>query len=94
MFGGYMMGGLGRWFGGYYPCGYGTWFGGGLTNILFLILIGVVIYLVVKQIRNVNFFKKHDTDPNNEALEIAKLRYVRGEITSDEYTEIVKMLKK
>ena len=33
MFGGYMMGGLGRWFGGYYPCGYGTWFGGGLTNI-------------------------------------------------------------
>jgi putative membrane protein len=62
MFGGYMMGGLGRWFGGYYPCGYGTWFGGGLTNILFLILIGVVIYLLVKQIRNVNFFKKHDTD--------------------------------
>ncbi|GAB6118561.1 hypothetical protein JCM16816_21580 [Thermoanaerobacter brockii subsp. lactiethylicus] len=53
MFGGYMMGGLGRWFGGYYPCGYGTWFGGGLTNILFLILIGVVIYLLVKQIRNV-----------------------------------------
>ncbi|SDG74577.1 YppF-like protein, partial [Thermoanaerobacter thermohydrosulfuricus] len=46
------------------------------------------------QIRNVNFFKKHDTDPNNEALEIAKLRYVRGEITLDEYTEIVKMLKK
>ncbi|MBT1279552.1 SHOCT domain-containing protein, partial [Thermoanaerobacter sp. AC272] len=34
------------------------------------------------------------TDPNNEALEIAKLRYARGEITSDEYTEIVKMLKK
>ena len=55
MFGGYMMGGLGRWFGGYYPCGYGTWFGGGLTNILFLILIGVVIYWLVKQIRNVNF---------------------------------------
>ncbi|EGD51199.1 Protein of unknown function DUF2078, membrane [Thermoanaerobacter ethanolicus JW 200] len=94
MFGGYIPGGLGHCFGGYYPYGYGTWFGGGLTNILFLILIGVVIYLLVKQIRNVNFFKKHDTDPNNEALEIAKLRYVRGEITSDEYTEIVKMLKK
>ncbi len=57
MFGGYMPGSLGRWFGGYYPCGYGTWFGGGLTNILFLILIGVVIYWLVKQIRNVNFFK-------------------------------------
>ncbi|OEF99621.1 hypothetical protein BHF71_08335 [Vulcanibacillus modesticaldus] len=93
MFGGHMMGGFGRGFGGFYPGGYGMWYGGGFTDLLFWILIGVVVYLLVKKSRNSNFNVPKETIQNNEALELAKLRYIRGEITLDEYQEIVKVLK-
>ncbi|OEF98845.1 hypothetical protein BHF71_10715 [Vulcanibacillus modesticaldus] len=86
------MGGFGRGFGGYYPGGYGIWYGG-FSGILFLILIGVVVYLLIKRNKNVNYLTKQDVSYNNNALEVAKLRYVRGEISFDEYQQIVKTLK-
>jgi putative membrane protein len=78
---GYGMGPGMMWgYGGYGP-GYG--FGGIFMGILFLIVIGVVIYFVV---RNVN--TRGGAFGNESALDILKKRFARGEITKEEYDKI------
>jgi len=94
------MGGYGPGYGpgnGFFGPGYGNGFGfGGFTEMLLVILIGVVVYMLIKRNQrpgtstgNVNV----TAETNNEALEIAKLRYVKGEITFDEYQKIITTIK-
>ena len=50
-----------------------------------LILIGVVIYLIVRFQKNAG---RTGAFSNETPLEIAKKRYARGEITKEEYESI------
>jgi putative membrane protein len=63
------------------------WFGlfGGL---LWLILIGVIIYLLVSLVAPRHEMKHGDEDP----LEIVRRRYAKGEITREEYEQMRKDL--
>ena len=58
--------------------------GGGIVMwILFIVVIGVVIYLLVGQAKQQR--PRHDrTDP----LDILKTRYARGEISKEEYEQM------
>ncbi|MFT9488395.1 MAG: SHOCT domain-containing protein [Tepidibacillus sp.] len=109
-FGGPGFGGYGNGYGynngwGYGPGGgYGNGFGYGmmsgwnLTGILFLVLVGFLVYLLIKRSKQHGAFSQPSQPlaptkaTSNEAVEIAKLRYVRGEISYDEYQEIVKVI--
>ena len=68
----------------------GTWYGlGGIVmGILFLILIAVVIYVLVKG----SGFNIRDLNKSETALEILRKRYARGEITKEEYDDMRKEL--
>ena len=62
-------------------------FGGLIMWLLILIIIGVVIYFIVRTRRGVsgrNYISSRDETP----LEIAKKRYARGEISREEYETI------
>jgi len=78
------------YYGGFHPR-YG-FFGfpifGFILGILLLILAVYVAVLIVKKIRNTNGYNRID-DP----LNIARQRYARGEITADEYKQLVEDLK-
>ncbi|WP_339061808.1 SHOCT domain-containing protein [Tepidibacillus marianensis] len=79
--------------------GYGIMSGFNFTGILFLLLIGFIVYLLVKrskqnhvgQGQSLVSIGNGQASPS-EAIEIAKLRYVRGEISFEEYQEIVKVI--
>jgi len=62
-------------------------FGGVSMWLLLLVLIGVVIYFVV---RGDKWMKKGGEE---SSLEILKKRYARGEITRDEYNRMRKELE-
>ncbi|MFV9510183.1 hypothetical protein [Tepidibacillus sp. LV47] len=79
--------------------GYGMMSGWNLSGLLFLLLIGFVVYLLIKRSKQnhvgqgqglVNIANGQASP--SEAIEIAKLRYVRGEISFEEYQEIVKVI--
>jgi putative membrane protein len=53
-------------------------------GILWLILIGVIIYAVISLLAPSRETRRHDEDP----LEIAKRRYARGDITREEFDQI------
>lgn len=82
------------------PFSYGyPWynFGGIIMGAIFLILIGVIIFLLVKRSKvinsaHINNQRVTGTNRLNEALEIAKLRFARGEISTEEYQELIKVL--
>ncbi len=62
-------------------------FGGLIMWLLILIIIGVVVYFIVRTQRGVsgrNYISSRDETP----LEIAKKRYARGEISREEYETI------
>ena len=66
-------------------------FGGLIMWLLILIIIGVVIYFIVRTRRGVsgrNYISSRDETP----LDIAKKRYARGEISREEYETIKKNL--
>ena len=77
---------MGPWFGCFNGFGIG---GGWIMMFLWTILIGVIIYLLVKA-QNPNGASKVGT---SEALDIAKARLARGEISSEEFENIKKTLK-
>lgn len=60
------------------------WVAGGLGLIL---VIGLIVALVVVLMRSSNSPTGREPGPN-QALELLKQRYARGEITRDEYEEI------
>lgn len=64
-----------------------------IMMIIGVLLLGIFLYLILKGQKNdINFsrlaFDKHQF----EAIEIAKLRYARGEITFEEFENIKKNL--
>lgn len=62
-------------------------YGGIIMWIIFLIIIGVIIYFII----NRGKFIKREEDET--ALEIIKKRYARGEITKEEYERMKKDLE-
>lgn len=58
------------------------WMGFGL--IFWLILIVVIVYIVIKISDN----RRINLNSSNNALEILKKRYAKGEITKDQYEQM------
>ena len=55
------------------------WFGGGIIMIVFWILLIALIVWLVREIGG------RDSRPRSQALEILKERYVKGEISKEEF---------
>jgi len=64
-------------------------FGGIFMWIIFLIVIGVAIYLIVQATKS----KGLESPFRETPLEIAKKRYAKGEITKEEFEKIKKDLE-
>jgi putative membrane protein len=64
-------------------------YGGMLFGLLFWILIIVIAYLLIKWLVEQN---KTRSAGEKSALDIAKERYARGEITKEEFEEMKKRL--
>jgi putative membrane protein len=80
--------GPGRW-GHMMYYGYGHGYGGMFMWIIFLIIIGLLIYFIVQGQKT-----KGPTPTQNEShLDILKKRYAKGEITKEEYERIKKDLE-
>jgi putative membrane protein len=62
-------------------------YGGAFMWLIFLVLIGVVVYFVVRGEK----WMKHSSSEET-ALDILKKRYAKGEITKQEYERIKKEL--
>lgn len=65
--------------------GYGMG-GGSLMMLLIVLVIGVLLYVAFNQNR------KKSQSGSNEALDVAKGRLARGEITTEEYEQIKEKL--
>jgi putative membrane protein len=76
--------------------GFYSGFGGGSMMMLIgFIIIGVLLYLVLnKQNTNNGNIAAIPPVPHSEALEIAKTRFARGEITVEQFEEIKQTLLK
>lgn len=74
-----MMGGWDR--AGNYGCLSGYGYGGMFMGLLFLVLLGVAIYFIVK---NVNF-KNGIGQAKESPIDILKKRYAKGEITKEDF---------
>lgn len=64
--------------------GYGMGYEGMFFGLLFWIFIIVVAYLLIKRLLEQN----KSRDEGKSALDIAKERYAKGEITKEEFEEI------
>ncbi|ANU26256.1 SHOCT domain-containing protein [Planococcus versutus] len=62
--------------------------GGFLMFFLLLVIVGAIVYYVMKN-NNANRSQKNTGD---DAMEIAKKRLAKGEITTEEFEEIKKTL--
>jgi len=72
--------------------GWGMGLGGGFWMlIVLLIIVGIGIYFMVKTNAD-NNFNRSRKDSSTDAMEIAKNRLAKGEITAEEFDEIKKKL--
>jgi putative membrane protein len=82
------------WFGGPWIWGR-PGFGGGIMMLFGIIVFIVGIVFIFRWLtfmpRHINEFHKSSIE-NSEALEILKIRFARGEITSEEYERMKKEL--
>ncbi len=78
-----MMGGWDR--SGNYGCFFGYGYGGMFMWIIFLIMVGLLIYFVVQTQKT-----KGPTIPGESPVDILKRRYAKGEITKEEYEKMKK----
>jgi putative membrane protein len=68
---------------------YGFGYGGMFMWIIFLIVIGLLIYFIVQAQKTKGLTPTHNESP----LDIVKGRYAKGEITREEYERIKKDLE-
>lgn len=75
--------------------GYGTWgnghmfgFGGGIMMLVFWVAVIAVVVWIVKYSKSKDSYM--NTKENNNALELLKERYVKGEISKEEFESIKK----
>lgn len=64
------------------------WGGGLLMWILFLVLLGIVVYFLIKLPQS----RSSDPPPHETPLDILKRRYAQGEITRQQFEEMKKDL--
>jgi putative membrane protein len=62
--------------------GYGSMF---LVAIFFIVLIGLIIWVVVAALQKSNSSTESSAKASDEALDILKRRYAQGEIDKEEY---------
>lgn len=62
--------------------GYGSMF---LVPIFFIVLLGLIIWVVVAALQKTNSSTENSTRVSDESLEILKRRYAQGEIDQEEY---------
>jgi uncharacterized membrane protein len=74
---------------GYYDGWMHSWGGGIFMWIIFLIVIGVIVYLIVVAGRSRHYYPTHGS-PGESAQDILKKRYARGEISKDDYERMKK----
>ena len=68
---------------------YGFGYGGMFMWIIFLIIIGLLIYFIVQAQKT----KDQTSTQNGSPLDILKRRYAKGEITREEYERMKKDLE-
>ncbi|NQT59951.1 MAG: SHOCT domain-containing protein [Bacteroidetes bacterium] len=61
--------------------------------VLLVVLIDLVIYLAVTRNRSQGYHGHQDFNSSENPVNIAKLRYAKGEISKEELDEILKKLK-
>lgn len=69
--------------------GYDMGYGGMFFGLLFWVLIIALAYLLIKWLVDQN---KTHREEQMSALEIAKIRYAKGEINEEEFEEIKKRI--
>lgn len=69
----------------------GWGFGGMLEGLSFLVLLGLLVLVGVLLLRS---RPPQPSQPPDEALQTARLRYARGEITAEELEEISRNLRR
>ena len=74
-------------YGGWGPGTMMGWFGGGIMMLLFWVLIIIFIVWVVQKVGN------NDSKSDSSALDILKERYVKGEITKEQFEVMKKDIK-
>ena len=72
---------------GYNPGGWGWWSAAGF--IWMILFWGAIIWLVVW---GINKLSRRDASEKTTPVEIAKMRYARGEITKEQFEQIKKDL--
>lgn len=83
------MMGWGNMMGGYGPGYYGNgnyWWMGLMGSVIPLVLLIAVVAIVWHFVRKNNSHISVGHSPNNNALDILRERYAKGEIDSEEYT--------
>jgi putative membrane protein len=68
--------------------------GMGFGGIFGLVFIVVIVWAVIKVVANNNINDNTKLSSGNDALEILKRRYAKGEIDREEFEEMKKNLKK
>ncbi len=74
------------------------WGGGGFMMFIWIIIAAALIYYIVtnnnKSRENNNQREHHISHEKNQAEEIARQRYAKGEISKEEYNDILRNLRK
>lgn len=75
--------------------GYGMGYGMGWVGMIlqFVILIAIV-YFLVSFLRRADFFENKGSSRSNDAQDIIRERFAKGEITEEEYDRMLKVLLK
>jgi putative membrane protein len=69
--------------------GYGPYGCGFLPMFLIILLVGIVMFLIIRYYRRKSILINH----GSQALEILNERLAKGEITSEEYESIKKIIQ-